>query len=153
MKKIIHLSVAMFLSLSVIAQSELPSTGSYGAEITKKKAMSATSLADKMQDKDTLDVKVKGTIVEVCQNKGCWMTLDMGGGETLRVKFKDYAFFVPKDAAGKTAWVEGAAKNDIVSVNQLRHIAEDAGKSETEINAITEPKAGITLVASGVIIE
>lgn len=153
MKKIINLSVAMFLALSVLAQSELPSTGSYGAEITKKKAVAATSLSDKMQNADTLNVKVKGTITEVCQNKGCWMTLDMGGGETLRVKFKNYAFFVPKDATGKTAWVEGTAKNDVVSVDQLRHIAEDAGKSEAEIKAITEPKEGVTMVAKGVIIE
>ena len=27
---------------------------------------------------DTMDVTVKGTVNEVCQAKGCWMTMDLG---------------------------------------------------------------------------
>jgi hypothetical protein len=95
---------------------------------------------------------VKGEIKEVCQAKGCWMTLDMGDGELLRVKFKDYAFFVPKDAAGKTAIVQGTAQKETISVDELRHLAEDAGKTENEINSITNPKEELTFVAEGVII-
>ena len=148
----LFLSIVLFPVL-VWAQSELPATGNYGETITKKKAVAASAIPGKLQSAESLDLKAKGTILEVCQNKGCWMTLDMGGGQTLRVTFKDYGFFVPKDAAGKTAWIEGTAKKDNLSVAQLRHAAEDAGKSEAEISAINEPKEGITFVAKGVIIE
>jgi hypothetical protein len=149
---LIILFIALFPMLAQ-AQSELPSTGNYGETITKKKAVSTSAIPGKLQSSETVDMKAKGTIVEVCQNKGCWMTLDMGNGQTLRVTFKDYGFFVPKDAAGKTAWIEGTAKKDTMSVAQLKHSAEDAGKSEAEINAITEPKEGIAFIAKGVIIE
>jgi hypothetical protein len=149
---LILLFIALFPILGQ-AQSELPITGTYGEVITKKKAISTSGIPAKLQSAETLDMKVKGAILEVCQNKGCWMTLDMGSGQTLRVTFKDYGFFVPKDAAGKTAWIDGTAKKDIMGVAQLKHAAEDAGKSEAEINAITEPKEGITFIAKGVIIE
>jgi hypothetical protein len=152
MKRYLILALIVFPLFSQ-AQSELPSTGNYGETITKKKAVVASSIPGKLQSSETADMKAKGTIVEVCQNKGCWMTLDMGDGQTLRVTFKDYGFFVPKDAAGKTAWIEGTAKKDTMSVVQLKHSAEDAGKSEAEINAITEHKEGITFIARGVIIE
>jgi len=136
-----------------MAQTDLPATGNYGETITRKNAVEVSAIPDKLQSAETVDTKAKGTIVEVCQNKGCWMTLDMGKGQTLRVTFKDYGFFVPKDAAGKTAWIEGAAKKDVMSVSQLKHAAEDAGKPEAEINAITEPEEAITFIAKGVIIE
>jgi len=35
----------------------------------------------------------------------------------------------------------------------LKHLAEDEGKSQEEIDAITEPKMEYTFVAHGVIIE
>ncbi|MCK5369007.1 MAG: DUF4920 domain-containing protein, partial [Cyclobacteriaceae bacterium] len=107
----------------------------------------------KMDNVESLDIKVKGTITEVCQAKGCWMTLDLGDDELLRVKFKDYGFFVPKDVTGKTAIVQGVAKKEIIGVDELRHLAEDAGKSEKKINAIDKPKEELVFVAEGVIIQ
>ena len=146
----------LFFSLFTVfvhAQTVLPASGNFGESISKKKAISVSAIPDKLQATATMDLKAKGTITEVCQNKGCWMTLDMGNGEILRVTFKDYGFFVPKDAAGKTVWIEGTAKKETMTIAQLKHVAEDAGKSEVEINAITQPKEGITFVAKGVIIE
>ena len=39
-----------------------------------------------------------------------------------------------------TVEVEGAGSVKEMSVDQLRHFAEDAGKSKEEIDAITQPK-------------
>lgn len=142
--------------LAVIAangQDSLESTGTFGEPIDKKGAISAKKLAQKMDEAESLEIKVKGTITEVCQSKGCWMTIDLGNDELMRVKFKDYGFFVPKDAAGKTAIMQGVAKNEIIGMDELRHLAEDAGKSEKEINAIDKPKEELTFVAEGVIIK
>jgi hypothetical protein len=98
-------------------------------------------------------MKLKGEIAEVCLEKGCWMTVATGDGQTIRVTFKDYGFFVPKDAAGKKTVIEGEAKMETVDVATLKHYAEDAGKSAAEIAAITEPETKLTFVASGVEIE
>jgi hypothetical protein len=149
------LTLVLYLSIFsyVNAQDALPSTGSFGESIDKKGAIPVKKLPQKLEDDQALDIKLKGTVTEVCQAKGCWMTIDIGDGETMRVKFKDYGFFVPKDAAGKTAIMHGVAKKEEVSVDELKHLAEDAGQSEAEINAITEPQVELTFVADGVIIK
>jgi len=66
------------------------------------------------------------------------------------VRFKDYGFFVPKDISGKDVIVEGKAYSTEVSVEELRHYAEDAGKSKEEIMAITEPEQTYAFLATGV---
>lgn len=81
------------------------------------------------------------------------MTIDKGDGTTMRVKFKDYGFFVPKDIAGKTAIMEGMARMETTSVDEQRHYAEDAGKTKAEIEAITQPTRELVFEASGVIIK
>ena len=88
-----------------------------------------------------------------CQVKGCWMTADLGNGESMRIRFKDYGFFVPKDAGGKDFYAQGVASWDTTSVAELRHYAEDAGKSKEEIEKIKEPKVELVFLAEGVIIE
>jgi len=125
----------------------------YGDTITEENAQEATQLATLMGEKTKMDVKVKGTISKVCQKKGCWMDVDLGNNQTMKVRFKDYAFFVPKDAAGKEVVIEGEAFHDTVSVADLRHYAEDAGKSKEEIEKITAPEISLNFEARGVIIK
>ena len=80
------------------------------------------------------------------------MKMDMGNNQTMMVHFKDYGFFVPKDCSGKHIVMEGIAFIDVTPVAQLRHYAEDAGKSKEEIEKITADEKELTFEASGVII-
>ena len=48
-------------------------------------------------------MQLQAQVASVCQVKGCWMVLDLGGGTQARVTFKDYGFFVPMDIVGKEA--------------------------------------------------
>jgi hypothetical protein len=80
------------------------------------------------------------------------MKVKMDDGQTMRVTFKDYGFFVPKDIAGKNIVFEGNAKTKTTSIEELRHYAEDAGKSKDEIAKITEPKTELTFEANGVLV-
>ncbi len=109
----------------------------------------------KMMETDSLNVKVKGSIDAVCQRKGCWM--DVGAGaenaDNFSVRFKDYGFFVPKDAMGKETIFEGVAFLDTISVEELKHYAEDAGLSQDSIDLITEEEINIGFTAKGVLIE
>ncbi|MDF2437755.1 MAG: amino acid aminotransferase [Bacteroidota bacterium] len=125
----------------------------FGDSINQEGAMPSTELAAKMEGKDSMKVKLMGTINEVCQKKGCWMTMPIGNDKTMQVKFKDYAFFVPKDASGKTVVIAGVAFTDTTSVAELQHYAEDGGKSKEEIAKITEPEINISFEASGVILK
>lgn len=151
MKKLVQGTAILLLFFTL--QSVQAQTDSYGEELTDAKAIKATNLGKTMDGKEAMKMKLKGEIAEVCQMKGCWMTVATGDGQTIRVTFKDYGFFVPKDAAGKKTVIEGEAKMETVDVATLKHYAEDAGKSKEEIAAITEPETKLTFVASGVEIE
>ena len=153
MKFCATLVLILFVAIIGYSQEVENSTGSFGTPISPEGAIAARKLPDNLKKSESIEIKVKGEITEVCQAKGCWMTLDLGNGEQLRVKFKDYGFFVPKDAAGKTAIVQGIANKETISVDELKHLAEDAGKSENEINSIRDPKEELTFVAEGVIIQ
>ncbi|MEZ4900456.1 MAG: DUF4920 domain-containing protein [Spirosomataceae bacterium] len=148
MKKTIITALISVFSLGVYAQD-----GYFGKKINDKKALAAAELPAKMGGQEKIATKVVGTVESVCQAKGCWMKVKTTDGQTMRVSFKDYGFFVPKDIAGKTVVFEGEAVKKTTPVSELRHYAEDAGKSKEEIAKITEPKNELTFVADGVIVK
>ncbi|MCK8490609.1 MULTISPECIES: DUF4920 domain-containing protein [Spirosoma] len=150
MKKLLILSLLVGASFGAFAQGE---ASYHGKKITEKGAIPATQLSAKMNGKDKLDTKVEGTVESVCKMKGCWMKIKTGDGQTMRVMFKDYAFFVPKDIVGKTVVVEGTAESTTTPVDELRHYAEDAGKSKEEIEKINQPEKALTFMADGVIVK
>ncbi len=126
----------------------------YGDEsITPDGAIDASELMAALSGKDSVEIKVKGTINACCQKNGCWMDMELADGENMTVRFKDYGFFVPMNSAGRAAIIEGVARLDTQSVDWLRHKAEDAGKSAEEKAAITEPEIKVSFLASGVILE
>lgn len=129
------------------------STGLYGEKISGEDPISGTELLALLETNDSVWVTMKSTIVTNCQHSGCWMDLDLGTDQVVKVTFKDYAFFIPLDSKGKTATIEGFAKRELIPVDMLQHYAEDDGKSAEEIAAITEPELAYTFEAIGVIIE
>ena len=133
-------------------EEEALATAHFGKKISPNMAMSLGSLFDAMKGEDAMPAKVEGKVKEVCQVKGCWMTLEKEDGSTMRVTFKDYGFFVPKDLPGEKVVVEGQARRDTVPVKVLRHYAEDAGKSPEEIASIKEPEITVGFVADGVLV-
>jgi len=127
---------------------------SFGDKISDEKVLSKEEIKEKfstLKSGDTVPVKFTTKVLEVCQSKGCWMRMDMDQEEAM-VKFKDYAFFMPKDIAGKEIIVEGVAFVQEMSVDEQRHYAEDAGKSADEVAAITEPKRTLSVLSNGVLI-
>lgn len=126
---------------------------SFGEKITEEGAMPVAVVGESLEAADSVQIKLTGTIEEVCKVKGCWMTMKVNDEVTMRVKFKDYAFFVPKEASGKTAVVDGWAYKEIVSVEDQKHLAEDAGVSKEEREKITDPKMEYSFMANGVIIK
>ncbi|MES2797700.1 MAG: DUF4920 domain-containing protein [Bacteroidota bacterium] len=118
-----------------------------------KQSLSAEKLEATMDGKVKLETRITGIVEDVCQAAGCWMKINTAEGKTMRVTFKDYAFFVPKNIAGKKVTFEGIALKKETSVADLKHYAQDAGKSEIEISKITKPEYAITFEAEGVIIE
>ena len=125
----------------------------FGEKITEDGAKPTDSLKSMMGSDTMLNCKLVGPIEAVCQKKGCWMELKNQDGSTIRVTFKDYGFFMPKDASGRTAIVDGFAKVEVTSVADLQEYAKDDGKSKAEIEAIQEPLKELVFEAKGVILK
>ncbi len=128
---------------------------SFGDEIKADGAISASEMYAKYQalkTGDTITTKVSAKINEVCSKKGCWMKLDLGNEEEVMVRFKDYGFFMPLNAEGDVI-INGKAFVTETSVDELRHYAEDAGKTKEEIEAITEPERTYAFEADGVLLK
>lgn len=126
----------------------------FGEAIDAGGAISYDALLAQMQAQDSVAVKVRGKVEAVCQAKGCWMniTADAPDAEEMMVKFKDYGFFVPKDIAGREVVMQGYAYREVTPVDELQHLAKDAGKPQEEIDQITEPKVELKFMASGVLL-
>ncbi|MFY7671318.1 DUF4920 domain-containing protein [Tenacibaculum sp. MEBiC06402] len=129
---------------------------SFGAKISQDGALTKEQALEKyatMNVGDTVNVKFATKIKEVCSKKGCWMKVPVSDSEEVMVRFKDYGFFMPLDSNGKEVIVEGKAFIQETSVEELKHYAEDAGKSKEEIGKITEPKKEMAFLAHGVLLK
>lgn len=135
------------------AETENPE-GVWGTGVANtSSARPFAEIAGLLEAADTVKTVLRAKVDEVCQAKGCWMNIVDPSGETAEaifVQFKDYGFFVPKDLAGKEVYIEGVAYKEQTSVEDLKHYAEDAGKSAEEIAAITEPVTEKKFMATGV---
>jgi len=129
---------------------------SFGKHIIPDDAIAASSMAyhyKTMKAGDSVNSKMIAKVKDVCQAKGCWMLLDLGENQDMMVKFKDYGFFVPKNIVGKEVIVNGKAFVKEVSIEEQKHYAEDAGKTQEEIAQIIEPKRTYAFEADGVLLK
>ncbi len=127
--------------------------GIYGAEVNALEIATTSQMVAEVMEKGTFEGKISGEIKEVCVRKGCWLTIDLPSGESMRVTFKDYDFFVPTTSDGFPIVLEEVATLTETDGETLRHFAEDQGKSKEEVAAITESKREITFEAVGVVIK
>ncbi len=125
----------------------------YGEKVTTEGALNINDVVTKLEGGSEFEaVKIKAKIVEVCPKKGCWLKLELADGKTAMVKMKDYGFFLPASAKGKTVVIDGEVKLKTTSVAELKHYAEDAKKSKEEIDAITKPEKEVKVTAKGIVV-
>src|SRR4249919_3617701 len=122
--KYVLIVAALFFTLGTQAQ---PPSGKakkgniYGQKVDPAGATDASQLAANIDRKDTVTVKVKGKVQDVCRQKGCWMTMMVNDSTEAFVKMKDYGFFVPTNLQGKTIVLEGISFIKTTSVAELKH--------------------------------
>ena len=144
-----------FVSCKAQVEPTSSSDGSqlfFGEKINDNGAESLDAVISQLVEKEEIETKIKGTVTSVCKKKGCWMTVESEAGEEIFVKFKDYGFFMPLECEGQEVIMRGKAYTEITSVDELRHYAEDEGKSKEEIEKITEPSTELKFMSDGVIL-
>lgn len=146
------------LFLFAIAVNAQPPAGDakpgewYGEKVNPEGAVPLSDVAKNLGESDVINTKIKAKVMEVCPKKGCWLKLQVNDSTTATVKMKDYGFFLPLAARGKTVVIDGEVKTKTVSVAELQHYAEDAKKSKEEIAAITKPEKEVRVMAKGILI-
>lgn len=89
-------------------------------------------------------VRTEGQIAQVCQRMGCWMELREGPtGPAVRVPMAGHGFFLPRDAAGRRAMMEGRV--------ELRELSPDV-RAHLEGEGATATSSALAIEASGVVV-
>lgn len=153
MKKL--LAAVPFLLLSAAAYCQPPEGNAnpgdkYGDIKSIDGAVDIAQIPGELEKNGTVTTKIKAKVLDVCPNKGCWLTLAITDSTEAFVKMKDYGFFAPLAIKGKTIVLDAKASYKTISVEELKHYAEDANKPQAEIDAIKQPKKEVRLLASGI---
>lgn len=152
MKRVLPALMMVLMMASCSTGQKAKEAKAFGEEFKAASVMTYDEMLTQLEKSGELnDVIVEGKVDGVCQAKGCWMTIvsDDDSKPSMFVKFHDYGFFMPLDLTG-TVLMKGKAYKEETSVDELRHYAEDEGKSAEEIAAITEPVVEIKFMATGV---
>ena len=107
-----------------------PGTTLYGAKLTEGKPIAIAEILKAPADHKDKQILVNGTVRKICQKKGCWMEMADSSDASLpgcRVMFKDYGFFVPMDAGGAQAKLEGTIEIHTLEKETVAHLESDGG--------------------------
>ena len=146
-KRFFPLGIALLAFSMLAASDSLPAGEDFGAGIRLSKSVTLSSVLAEPAAYAEAPVLVRARVSDVCQKKGCW-TLLRDGEQTVRVRFKDYGFFLPKDISGREALVEGVVTIRTISQREARHYAEESRDGRPE--SIRGPQTEIGFVATGV---
>ncbi len=106
-----------------------------GDSIGKAKAISLAKVLKTPNNYVGKTVRVEGVIVRSCKMEGCWMELAPSkDAKSVRVTFKDHAFFIPLDAAGMLAKAEGVFSVKTLSKKEVDHLINEDGAKFDNVN-------------------
>lgn len=169
MKKFIFLTfIALTLSFNAFAQEDSPNAKKAtdadkvatfdadgkikrGAEIGDSKVVSLEKIFKNPEKYAGKTIRVNGFVVRSCKMEGCWAELgaEKDSTQTIRVKMKDHAFFIPLQSAGYKVLTEGIFSIKTLSQEEVKHLMEEDGAKFEKINK-NGTLMEISFLASGI---
>ena len=125
----------------------LPEGRDFGAGLTLAQPTPLRRVVAEPERYEEGPVLLRGRLTDLCMKKGCWTVLT-DGDAFVRVRFQDYGFFLPPDALGSPALVQGRAELRTLSEREARHIAAESRGGDPD--AIEGPQRELGFVATGV---
>ncbi|MBK8057493.1 MAG: DUF4920 domain-containing protein [Gemmatimonadetes bacterium] len=128
---------AIALALGAItASTAVAQSRAFGKALTLKDATAISSILKDPQAYDGKRVLVEGLIIEVCEERGCWIRIASDKAfESLRFKVEDGVMTFPQEAKGKTVLAEGVVKVTSLTrdqaIAQAREMAKERGTLES----------------------
>ena len=153
MKSVLFIfGLAALVACGTTKNSESVAGKSYGkVAVDESKAITAEEMMKQFDPKKgDQEFTVHGKLNQVCQAAGCWIKVENTSGNPIMIRFKDHFTIPTSTPAGTMAYFHGVAYMDTTSVEMLKHYAQDAKKSQEEIDKITEPKVTMMFEADGI---
>ena len=145
MKKLIVIALTLLVASTALA-SDVVKRGEPISNETRKVA-----LADLLANPEAYTkapVVIEALVETACPNKGCWMqVVPEAGRPGMRVTFKNYGFFVPKDSKGATARMEGVVTVKTLSKADAEHLEAEGAKLDRNPDGTARE---VAFVATGV---
>lgn len=141
---------ALVLAAALLVAASGGAAEVFGEPPTLTEATPLAALLAAPEDYAERNVLVRAEVAEVCQKKGCW-TILRDGEAFVRVRFAGYAFFVPKDSAGRTASAQGQLTVRTLSEREARHYASETAGGDPA--AIDGPQREVGFLATGIRLE
>lgn len=120
------------------AEAEAEEQTQFGDELSDRETTTLASITDDPQQFAGQVVKTEGEITQVCQRMGCWMEMRAEGAPAVRVPMAGHSFFLPRDASGRHATIEGEVALRELSDAEREHLASEGAQvvaSALQINA------------------
>lgn len=134
-------SVTAVAALFLLAASAHAGGKAYGKPLKGLEPTKVSSVLEKPEAGKA--VALKGSIKAVCQEQGCWVTLEQDG-KNVHVAFENHSFFVPKDSFGRKATIEGRVIVKERPKTEVEHLEGEGAK---------EAGAKVSIEATGIVIE
>lgn len=94
-------------------------------------------------------VVVRGDVLHVCQDEGCWMVVT-DGRSSMRISFESEAFTVPISLVGRVI-VEGELKLEFLTEQEARAVMTSVGIDSDSVSAIQGNQRFPIFTATGVV--
>ncbi|MGB0834011.1 MAG: DUF4920 domain-containing protein [Psychrobium sp.] len=118
----------------------------FGEPVNAKETMKISKLLASPQDYLDKKVTVAGTIVGVCQKRGCWMNLASDARfEKLRIKVRDGDMVFPMSAKGRQALATGYLKEIKLSLEQTQRYKAALAKRAGENFDLASVNSGMSI--------
>jgi len=124
----------------------------FGKKINERRSVGLQEFDILANNTDTLFIKLKAGISEVCLEDGCWFRINLYNGERMIVMFDNEAFVIPTDVAGRHVVVEGMTYLESRSEDEMKKFAAQSGEIQRVIDTIQGPQIQRTFVAKGAVI-
>ena len=152
MKKICAVLVLVLISTLLVSAGQKE----YGKKITLKEKTKISTILQTPEKFLGKKVLVQGTILAVCEKRGCWMELASDKeSQKIKIKVKDGEIVFPLTGVGKKAVVEGEVqkisltKEDLIK--QGKHEAEE-NKTKFDPSSVKGPLTYYQIKGLGAVI-
>ena len=151
------LAVTIPVLLALLCSPAMAGKGkTYGEPLTGTDVTAISKLLADPEPYVGKTVRVKGVITDVCEKRGCWVTLASDEEfQELRIKAKDGVIVFPVQAKGKKATAEGVFTKIEMNMEQTlkyrEHHAEEHGE-EFDPESVTEPLVYYQINVTGAVV-